>query len=67
MGSYDEEMASDRAGKELDQELANAQPSTYNRFKVNVSHIAYKCTFGVCGKQKPSAEGECTFSGGGNQ
>ena len=62
MGSYDEEMASDKASVALENELANAKPSTYNRFKVNVSHIVYKCTFGKAGEQKPAAEGGCPFT-----
>jgi len=53
MSGYDDETPYDKASKQLEADLANAQPSAYNRFKVNVSNLVYKCTFGKAGTQKP--------------
>lgn len=55
MSAYDKKMASDKASKELEEELKNAKPGVVNRFKVNVSHLINKCTFGKAGTEKPKS------------
>jgi len=45
-----------QASAELKAELASAQPSRFNRFKVNVSHIVNKCTFGAYGTNKNAVQ-----------
>jgi len=55
MSAYDKKMLADKAGEELEKELKNAKPSVTNRFKVNVSNLVYKCTFGKAGTEKPKS------------
>jgi hypothetical protein len=52
--SYDDKTAGDIAGEKLEAELATAKPGAFNRFKVNVSDLAYRCTFGKVGTAKPT-------------
>ena len=43
--AYDDEMLSDKASAALQEELANAKPGYFNRFKIKVSSLIKKCTF----------------------
>ena len=52
MSGYDDETPYDRESKRLAEDLATAQPGAFNRFKVNVSNLVYKCTFGKVGTPK---------------
>ncbi len=59
MSGYDDETPYDRESKRLEADLATAQPSAFNRFKVNVSNLVYKCTFGKAGTAKKQC---CPYS-----
>lgn len=61
--AYDDEMLSDKASAALQEELANAKPGYYNRFKVKVSNIVNKCTFGKVGTPAEPKDKPCSGVG----